>query len=540
MNKLTIHIGNLLALLQIWMVRIKKYLPILIILLFAESQMILWATPGHENFKQADLPKEDSPHTAILKVYIEGAKVKDTLTLFFWQDVLTNSRNINEYLPHNEMKAVMNNEGLYVFRLPEIYKPGYFILSKEWDELMRGRIRLFEKYLIEPGDDVRIDMIKNNIGLNDSYRNYILRFSGKGAAKYQCRYQADTISAKDTSAYDLFDKTGKFIPNNHYEAAIRISINVLDHYKKKMSKIAYEILKADFVGKYEFKKYDLFTSTWDNAMILRDTTREKYLARVRDTYLTNSREIKLEENAKGLSLYYPSYIVKRARINERLKIDDANEIYKLLKKNYYGELQDKILTIFLLERFNLDNGLQTSLNDALATVKVHYCLEQLRELNASQSKGAQAYNFSLPDSSGKMISLQDFKGKVVFIDFWFTGCGSCLGYYQYSVSKVEREFEHNPDIVFISINIDRSKEMWMNSVHSGKFTSPNLPNVINLYTAGLGSDHPIISHYKISGYPTPLLIDRDSKVFCTSVKCLGTHDKLVKQIKIALNSKSFL
>ena len=39
--------------------------------------------------------------------------------------------------------------------------------------------------------------------------------------------------------------------------------------------------------------------------------------------------------------------------------------------------------------------------------------------------GAKAPSFALPDLNGRTISLEQFKGKVVFLDFWAPWCIPC-------------------------------------------------------------------------------------------------------------------
>ena len=128
---------------------------------------------------------------------------------------------------------------------------------------------------------------------------------------------------------------------------------------------------------------------------------------------------------------------------------------------------------------------------------------------SGEATGQQAYDFSLPDSSGKIVSLSDFRGKVVFIDFWFTGCGACEAFYQKQLSKVERVFSGRGDVTFISISIDRSREMWLRSVRGDLYSSDKYS--INLYTNGLSDRHPVIERYHIFGYPQTFLIDRQGR-----------------------------
>ena len=70
--------------------------------------------------------------------------------------------------------------------------------------------------------------------------------------------------------------------------------------------------------------------------------------------------------------------------------------------------------------------------------------------------GKSAYNFTLPDSTGRMVSMKDFKGKVVFIDVWATWCGPCREQFPF-LKAIEEEYKDNSDIVFMGISIDRSR-----------------------------------------------------------------------------------
>jgi thiol-disulfide isomerase/thioredoxin len=75
--------------------------------------------------------------------------------------------------------------------------------------------------------------------------------------------------------------------------------------------------------------------------------------------------------------------------------------------------------------------------------------------------GKSAYNFSLPDTSGKTVSMKDFKGKVVFIDVWATWCGPCKAQFPF-LREIEEEYHDNKDLVFVGISLDKAevKQKW--------------------------------------------------------------------------------
>lgn len=57
------------------------------------------------------------------------------------------------------------------------------------------------------------------------------------------------------------------------------------------------------------------------------------------------------------------------------------------------------------------------------------------------------------NSDGKVIDLQQQKGKVVFINFWATWCPPCLAELP-SINGFYQKTKSNPNIVFLSVDVD--------------------------------------------------------------------------------------
>src|SRR3989337_2651577 len=82
-------------------------------------------------------------------------------------------------------------------------------------------------------------------------------------------------------------------------------------------------------------------------------------------------------------------------------------------------------------------------------------LETAAAGNAQESlKPAPA--FELPDINGKKVSLTDFKGKVVLINFWATWCGPCKAEMP-SLNSLYSTFK-NEGFVVLAVSIDTSEK----------------------------------------------------------------------------------
>jgi peroxiredoxin len=289
-------------------------------------------------------------------------------------------------------------------------------------------------------------------------------------------------------------------------------INILNEYKPVMSNYIYQLYRADMTFRLlNFKKAkDLRQIRYyvEN----NDTAR---IAQFKRDYQSNTRVLDTASIPNEVLYHSAAYLHYRYSDCKVRSFNSAGSyagkvLFNEVKRINDWGLRDRLFVIYFIHSWiNLRENFDNFLKEAILNTTDGVCLNKLKAYLHNRN-GQVAYNFALQDKDGKVVKLSDFKGKAVFIDFYFTGCVFCKLFYKYVLSEIEPKYVANPNIVFISVSTDRYKAEWLKTLQQGEYTSKNS---INLYTNGEKLNHPLIKYYNILSYPALMLIDRRGRIF---------------------------
>lgn len=159
--------------------------------------------------------------------------------------------------------------------------------------------------------------------------------------------------------------------------------------------------------------------------------------------------------------------------------------------------------IFGFERYSFEET-ESVLNDFLPKCQSEVYKEILiAKYNFVKTfkKGKPAPQFTLKDETGKTVSLSDFKGKYVYLDFWGVGCGPCIYDIKNHSPKLHEKYK-DKNIVFINISVDENESNWKKAL-----TKYHLDGV-NLLAEGW-TRNPVCKAYDVNAIPHYVLIDKE-------------------------------
>jgi thiol-disulfide isomerase/thioredoxin len=195
--------------------------------------------------------------------------------------------------------------------------------------------------------------------------------------------------------------------------------------------------------------------------------------------------------------------------------------------NKYGPLMIKYYLFILLFPASLKSFSQDScfMRPALEPLEITRNIDSIHLLLKAYNeafKGCKAPDLNCTSIDNVSINSKDLRGKVTVLNFWFTHCKPCVAEFA-SLNKLVDTYRAN-DVQFISLAIDK-KAVIDTFLASHPLQYAVVPGATS-----------IMADFKISSYPTNIILDKDWRVVQIITGGEGEQDNLKNYSRI----KSFI
>jgi thiol-disulfide isomerase/thioredoxin len=383
---------------------------------------------------------------------------------------------------------------------------------------------------LEPGDALEVRFRASNLPGSVKYK-------GKGA-------DANTYLA-DLDEQFIENDGFQVLPDNImlYEPGF---LAFLDYRRKEEAKFLKNSLEdnkfSDAFRRYAQAEIDY---SYANDRLTFPDLREQVVAtegrlKMSPTYYEFLSEKSLINNGPAMQSemyqeFLLNYIHYLATSNGKLRTnpDFYQACYDLAKTQLSGPVRPIIMGRVLQESFRFGHVKQSAAMLAdfrTVDTKNRYApvLQQDFDTHKAFAIGSPAPNFRLQTVNGDSVSLRDFRGKLVYLNFWRTTSGLSLRDLPYA-ADLAKKFE-GKNIVFINIALDENEGAWKQLV-----TSKKLPGVQVRATGGMRS--PILRAYALDDVPAYFLLAEDGSFLNTKPKRLSSR-AAVDEIKESFGKAS--
>lgn len=129
----------------------------------------------------------------------------------------------------------------------------------------------------------------------------------------------------------------------------------------------------------------------------------------------------------------------------------------------------------------------------------------------SASAGTSQYDFTLQALGGGTLSLADYEGKIVLVNFWATWCPPCKAempeLHQYYLEHADQGF------VMIAVNVNETPSLAESFITQNGYTFP----------VAFDSGGTVAQQYGVSGMPTSVVFDGDGEVIFRQSGMISTQ-----------------
>ncbi|MCL2097921.1 MAG: AhpC/TSA family protein [Bacteroidales bacterium] len=205
---------------------------------------------------------------------------------------------------------------------------------------------------------------------------------------------------------------------------------------------------------------------------------------------------------EGMNAEYRRLLNERGAKQQQYVRDHPNSYFSLpaISESVSSEFDvEEVEALFLL------------INEDLRQTESGKAFAQRIEAAKNISIGKTAPSFTQNNPEGNPISLSDFQGKYLLLEFWASWCGPCRQEAPFLVKTYNTYKDKGFEILGVSLDSKKQKDAWLEAIETDKLTWPQVSDLNSWNNA-------VARMYGIRAVPSNYLIDPQGIIIAKNLR----------------------